>query len=57
MGGVAGFRDRPFILKGLFTLVISALGTGYNTRYQGIKARIVQHAYFQLNLRCIFFCV
>lgn len=40
--GVAGHRDRPFILKGLFTMVISAWGTGYNTRYQGIKARSVQ---------------
>lgn len=44
--GVAGLRDRPFILKGLFTMVISAWGTGYNARYQGIKVRIVQQAYF-----------
>lgn len=44
--GVVGFRDRPFILKGLFTTVISAWGTGYNARYQGIKARFVQQAYF-----------
>lgn len=31
--GLAGFRDRPFILKGLFTMVIYAWGTGYNARY------------------------
>lgn len=48
--GVVGFRDRPFILKGLFTTVISAWGTGYNARYQGIKARFVQQAYFFVGL-------
>lgn len=59
--GVAGLRDRPFILKGLFTMVISAWGTGYNARYQGIKVRIVQQAYFFLvgltELHYVFFCV
>lgn len=58
--GVAGFRDRPFILKGLFTMVISAWGTGYNARYQGIKARLVQQAFFfffsRTLLSCIIFC-
>lgn len=44
--GVAGLRDRPFILKGLITMVISAWGTGYNARYQGIKIRFVRQAYF-----------
>lgn len=48
--GVTGLRDRPFILKGLFTMVISAWGTGFDARYQGIKARFVQQAYFQLDL-------
>lgn len=43
--GVARDRDWPFILKGLFTMVISAWGTGYNTRYQGIKARSVQRVF------------
>lgn len=58
--GVAGLRDRPFILKGLFTTVISAWGTGYNARYQGIKARFVQQAYFLVGLtemHFFFFCV
>ncbi len=49
-GGVAGRRDRPFILKGLFTMVISAWGTGYNARNQGIKNRFVQEAYFLVGL-------
>lgn len=39
-GHTAG--PRPFILKGLFTMVISAWGTGYNARYQWIKDRCVQ---------------
>lgn len=43
--GVAGLRDRPFILKGLF-MITSAWGTGYKARYQGIIARFVQQAYF-----------
>lgn len=53
--GVARDRDWPFILKGLFTMVISAWGTGYNTRYQGIKARSVQRVFlFYLDLtNCI----
>lgn len=60
--GVAGLRDRPFILKGLFTTVISAWGTGYNARYQGIKARFVQQAYFfvgltELHYYYFFLCV
>lgn len=60
--GVAGLRDRPFILKGLFTMVISAWGTGYNARYQGIKVRIVQQAYFFFSWTywvalCFFLCV
>ncbi len=57
--GVAGLRDRPFILKGLFTTVISAWGTGYNARYQGIKVRFVQQAYFLVGLtemHFFFFC-
>lgn len=48
--GVAGLRDRPFILKGLFTMVISAWGTGYDARNQGIKNRFVQEAYFSVGL-------
>lgn len=60
--GVAGLRDRPFILKGLFTTVISAWGTGYNARYQGIKGRFVQQAYFYVGLNWValfyfFLCV
>lgn len=53
--GVAGLRDRPFILKGLFTMVISAWGTGYSARYQGIKARFVQQAYFLVGLELHYF--
>lgn len=41
-------------------MVISAWGTGYNARYQGIKARFVQQAYFLVGLtelRYFFFSV
>lgn len=58
---VAEFRDRPFILKSLFFMLISAWGTGYETRYRGIKDRFVQQAYFFLvgltELHYFFLCV
>lgn len=52
--GVAGLRDRPFILKGLFTAVISALGTGYNARYQGIMSHVMSWTHW---VALFFFCV
>lgn len=55
--GVARDRDWPFILKGLFTMVISAWGTGYNTRYQGIKARSVQRVFVLFGLNELHYVV